>query len=249
MGKSTGLGMGFDVDGVDVSGDVNSFGRIGGGVTGTQEMTGIDKLAPERVGLLRDGGVEWVSYFNPTLAHPKFSALPTADVVCGIRFDQTLGGPGAGMVGKQVNYDPKRAKNGSLLVDIKTMCNGFGLEFGQFLTAGKRADTTATNGASVDYGAAIGTTNFGLQMYVQLYAFTGTSVTIAIQSSTDNAVGDAFAAVTGATTGALSAIGAVRVATATNVAVERYLRVVTTGTFTVATFSVLCVRNLALPTF
>ena len=40
-----------------------------------------------------------------------------------------------------------------------------------------------------------------------------------------------------------------RVATATNASVERYLRVVTTGTFSDAQFSVQVVRNLATPTF
>lgn len=250
MGKTSGLGMGFDVDGIDLSGDINSFGKIGGGLGGTQDLTGIDKLAYERVGLLRTGAVEWMSYFNASAnqAHPKFSALPTIDVVASVRLDNTLGGAAAGMVGKQINYDPKRGKDGSLLCDVKATCNGFGLEFGQLLTAGKRADVAAGNGTPYDYGATIATTNFGLQMYVQLYAFTGTSVTIKIQSSSDNGA-DAYADVTGATTAALTAIGAVRVATGPTAAVERYLRVVTVGTFTVTTFSVIAVRNLAAPAF
>lgn len=250
MGKTSGLGMGFDVDGFDLSGDINSFGKIGGGLGGTQDLTGIDKLACERVGLLRTGAVEWMSYFNPAAnqAHPKFSALPTVDVVASVRLDNTLGGAAAGMVGKQINYDPKRGKDGALLCDIKSVCNGFGLEFGQLLTAGKRADVAATNGTPYDYGATIATTNFGLQMYVQLYAFTGTSVTIKIQSSSDNGA-DAYADVTGATTTALTAIGAVRVATGPTAAVERFLRVSTVGTFSVATFSVIAVRNLAAPAF
>ena len=251
MSKSSGLGMGFDVDGIALAGDINSFGKIGGGPAGTQDLTGIDKYAPERAGLLRSGAFEWVSYFNPAVgaAHPKFSALPTSNITATVRFPgAALGDAGAGIVAKQITYDPKRGKDGSLLIDIKTVSDGFGMEFGQQLTAGIRTDSTATAGTAYDYGAAVGTTNFGLQMYVQLYAFTGTSVTIKIQSSTDNA-GDAYADVTGATTAALTAIGAVRIATGPTAAVERYLKVVTTGTFSNAQFHVLAVRNLTATAF
>lgn len=251
MPKTTGLGMGYAIDGIDLSGDINSLGKMSGGPAATQDMTGIDKSAHERVGLLRDGMIDLVSYFNPSAgqAHPKYSALPTTDVVQSVWFNALMGGPALGMVGKQTEYSPKRQKDGALLCDVKTICNGFGLEWGQQLTLAKRSDTTATNGASYDYGATIGTTAFGLQLYYQLFSFTGTSVTIKIQSSTDDGGGDAFADITGATTGALSAVGAGRVATATNASIERYLRVVTTGTFTQATFHVIAVRNLAAPAF
>lgn len=248
MAKGHGLGMGFDVDGIDLSGDVNAIGKLSGGLGGTQDMTGIDKYAPERQGLLRTGEVSLTSFFNPTSAHPKWSTLPTVDVVAGIRFDQLIGGAGCGLVAKQTDYKPSRQKDGSLLCEVNLTCNGFGLEYGVQLTAGKRSDTGATAGAAVDYGAAVGTTNFGLQMYVQLYSFTGTSITIKVQSSTDNA-GDAYADVTGATTAALTAPTAVRIATGVTAAVERYLKVTTVGTFSQATFAVLACRNLTAPAF
>src|SRR5690606_22628196 len=123
---------------------------------------------------------------------------------------------------------------------IESQGNGYGLEWGEQLTAGIREDTAATNGDSVDFEAS---TSFGLQMYVQLFEFTGTDVTIKVQSSSDDGDGDAFADVTGATTGALTAVGGRRVATANNLSIERYLRVVTTGTFSVANFAVMVVKN------
>lgn len=251
MAKQSGLGMGYAIDGIDLSGDINSLGKMSGGPSSTQDMTGIDKLAYERAGLLREGMIDLVSYFNPSAgqAHPKYSALPTVNVTQSVWFDGVIGGAALGMVGLQTDYAPKRQKNGALLCDVKTICNGFGLEWGQQLTAAKRSDTTATNGTSYDYGATIGTTAFGLQLYYQLFSFTGTSVTIKVQSSTDNGSGDAFADITAATTGALTTVGAGRVATATNASVERYLRLVTTGTFTQATFHVIAVRNLAAPAF
>jgi hypothetical protein len=53
------------------------------------------------------------------------------------------------------------------------------------LTAAPRTDTTATNGTSYDFGT--GSTAFGLQAYLQVLSFTGTSCTIKLQESSDNA--------------------------------------------------------------
>jgi hypothetical protein len=247
-GKTTGLGNYLYVNGVDLSGDTNSIAKLYGGPS-AQDMTGINKSAYERQAGLRDGGLSWVSYFNPTNAHPLLSALPTADVIGMINFTQAIGAAGAGIVAKQIDYPGGRENNGAFKFSVEAQGNGFGLEFGDQITAGKRSDTVATNGASIDYGATIATTNFGLQLYAQLFSFTGTSVTLKVQSSTDDAAGDAFADVTGATTGALSAIGAARVATGATAAVERYLRLVSTGTFSEATFAVVVCRNRAAPVF
>lgn len=249
MSKTTGLGTYLLVNGVNISGDTNSITRLGGGPA-AEDMTGIDKLAFERQGALRDGALGWISYFNPSTAHPLLAALPRTDIIGMVLFTQTLGGVGAGIVAKQLDYAGNREQSGAYRFTVEGQGNGFGLEFGEQLTPGMRSDTAATNGASVDDGATIGTTAFGLQMYVELVSFTGTSVTIKAQSSTDNGAGDAFADITGATTGALTtAPAAVRVATAVNASVERYLRIVTTGTFSEATFAVVLCRNLATPAF
>lgn len=250
MAKQSGLGDRLFVAGYNLSGDIQAIDNVGGGPAAL-DFTGIDKSAVERVGGLRDGRIEATAFFNDAAAaaHPRFSALPTTDQIVTYCRGTTLGNPAASCVGKQIGYDGKRGADGSFTFSVSAQANGYGVEWGEQLTAGIRQDTSATNGSSLDYGAAIGTTAFGLQMYVHLFAFTGTSVTIKIQSSTDDGGGDAFADITAATTGALSAIGATRVATATNASVERYLRVVTTGTFSVADFSVQVVRNLATPTF
>jgi len=248
VAKTTGMGMYLYANGRDLSGDTNSISKMSGGPSAL-EMTGIDKSAIERQGGVRDGSLSWVSYFNPTNAHPFLSALPTADVIASVLVTQALGAAGMGIVCKQIGYDGTRDNSGAFTLSVDAQANAFGLEWGQQLTPGQRSDTVATNGAAVDYGAVVGTTAFGLQMYVQLFTFTGTSVTIKVQSSTDDAVGDPYSDVTGATSGALSAQGAVRVATATNASIERYLRIVTTGTFSQATFSVIAVRNFAAPVF
>lgn len=250
MSKQSGLGDNFFIDAYNLSGDVMALDTISNS-RDVLPATGIDKSAMERMQGLRDGHMEVSCFFNDAAgqAHPVLSTLPTTDRVATYCRSTTLGKPAASMVAKQIGYDGSRGDDGSFTLKTELQANGYGLEWGNQLTAGKRTDTTATNGSSYDYGASIGTTAFGLQMYVHLLSFTGTSVTIKVQSSTDNGAGDAFADITGATSGALTAAGAVRVATATNVNVERYLRVVTTGTFTSAVFVVNVVRNLALPVF
>ncbi len=244
MGKSSGLGDNFYFGGYDVSGDINSFGRIGGG-PGTLPATGIDKSAVERMAAGRDGGMDWVAFFNKAAgqAHPQMSALPTTDVIATYCRGTTLANAAASVVSKQPNYDGTRGKDGSFTFNAQALANGYGLEWGKQLTAGKRTDTGAANGTGVDFGT--GSTTFGLQAYLHVFSFVGTDATIKIQESSDNA-GDAYADVTG---GAFTQITAgptsQRIATSAVLTVERYLRVVTvtTGGFSSLVFAVMVNRN------
>jgi hypothetical protein len=238
MAKQTGLGDFFYVDGQDVSGDTASLGSIHGGPAPI-DVTAINKSAYERLGGLRDGGMDWVAYFNPAVAgtHAKLSALPAADVVCSYFHGATAGNPAASMVAKQVNYDPTREQAGALTFAVSAQSNSFGLEWGKMLTAGQRTDSTATTGAFFDDGAG---TNFGGQAYFHLFSFSGTSVTIDIQSATTS--GGSYST-TGLTSSALTTPGAQRVAVSNSTTINEFLKVVTTGTFTSAVFAVVFVRN------
>ncbi|MEV0115877.1 hypothetical protein AB0H77_21950 [Streptomyces sp. NPDC050844] len=255
--KQSGLGDNLYIAGYDLSGDINSLGNIGGGPA-PWEVTGIDKSAPERVGLLRDGRMQMTSFFNPgTLpdkAHARFKTLPTADVVAAYFRGTALGGPSANLVAKQINYDGTRGDSGEFTFAVEAQCNGFGLEWGRSLTAGKRTDTTGTNGASVDFGVGSpplfnGSALFGLQAYLHVFAFTGTSVTVKLQESGDNGVGDAWTDVVGGAFTAAAGITSQRIETARGQTVERYLRAVTTGTFSNAVFAVSVARNDVAVTF
>lgn len=248
MGKQSGLGDNLYVAGYNLSGDIGSLSRIGGGNTPI-EVTGIDKSAFERIGGLRDGGLEFTAYLNDTAgqAHPRLSLLPTTDVILTYARGTTLGNPGAACVAKQVDYAGTRGTDGSFTFNVSAVANGYGLEWGKQGTAGIRTDTSATNGTSVDFGT--GSTTFGLQAYLHVFAFTGTSVTVKLQESSDNAVGDAFADVTGGGFTTATGITSERIATSAGLTVERYLRVVTTGTFSNAQFAVLIVRNDTAVTF
>jgi hypothetical protein len=242
VAKTSGLGHRLLVGGVDISGDVTALDEITGSME-ELDCTGISKSARERLGGLRDGVISATSWFNPTGAHVTFSALPTADVHAMYVMGSAIGDPAAGLVAKQANYAPSRGDDGSMTAAADFQANAYGLEWCQLLTAGTRTDTTATNGSPLDFGATIGTTNFGLQAYLQVLAFTGTSCTIKIQESSDNGA-DTYADVTGGSFGAQSAVGASRIETARTLAVERYLRVVTSGTFSSCAFVVAVAKNL-----
>lgn len=242
MAKQTGLGDKLFVGGVNLSGDVGAVDKVSGGPA-PLEVTGIDKSAIERIGGVRDGGIDWSSWFNPSAAaeHATLKGLPTADVQVMYLRGSGIGSPGACCIAKQLNYDGERAADGGFSFSLSAAANGFGVEWGEQGTVGIRSDTAATNGASLDGGAP---TSFGLQAYLQVFSFTGTSCTVKLQSSSDNGGGDAFADVAGAAfAAASSAPQAQRIETARNLAVERYLRVVTTGTFSQCSFAVVIVRN------
>lgn len=247
MTKQSGLGDAFYVAEFDLSGDVGSLSSIHGG-NSPLEVTGIDKSAYERIGGIRDGGIDWSSWFNPAAsqAHPVLSALPTTDRILSYFRGTTLGDAAASMVAKQINYDPTRGEDGSLVFGVQALANGFGLEWGRQLTAGKRTDGGAANGTGVDDGAS---SAFGLQAYLHVFAFAGTSVTIKLQESSDNAVGDPYADVVGGGFTTVTAPTSQRIATAGNLTVERWLRVVTTGTFSNVVFAVNVSRNVQAVVF
>ena len=236
MAKQTGLGDRFWLNGNDLSGDIGSLQRIGGGPN-PLDLTDITQSGYDREGGLRTGAIEFTAWFNRDRSFPVLSALPRTDVIGTYGRGAAIGAPAASCRAVQVNYDGARGQDGSFSFGVSLQSDGYGIEWGQQLTAGLRTDTTATNGASLDGAAA---SNFGAQFYLHLTAFTGTSVVVKIQDSADNVT---FADLTGAAF--TSATGATfeRIATANNATVRRYLRVVTTGTFTSASFVVNAVRN------
>lgn len=244
MAKQSGLGDNFYVGGYDLSNDTSSLDEIGGGPA-LIDVTGIDKSAFERIGGLRDGRIEWTSHFNDGTGldgtHNRLATLPYTDRHAMYFRGTSLGGSAACLVGKQLNYDPTRADDGRITIKVRIEGNGYGIEWGNSLTAGKRSDTTATNGTGVDFGT--GSTAFGAQFYLQVFSFTGTSCTVKIQESSDNGAGDAWADVTGGTFTAATGVTVERLQTSRTQTVERYLRAVTTGTFTQCTFAVVAIRN------
>jgi hypothetical protein len=244
-GKQSGLGDNFYVTGYDLSGDVNSLGSITR-PHNVESITGINKLAYERKTLQRDGHMDWVSYFNPAAsqAHPVLSALPRTDVVA-TYFNQTaLGNPAASLVGKEIDYGGNRNDDGSLRMAPSVDGNAYALDWGRQLTAGKRTDTSATNGSSIDTAAS---KSFGAVAYLHVFDVTATDVTIKIQDSANDTD---FTDVTGLAFTALDSADdhtAERIAIGNTSTVRRYIRVVTatTGGFTTVTFACMIKKHTA----
>jgi hypothetical protein len=246
MAKQSGLGDQLFVDGYDIGADVSAIGSLST-PRETLPATGITKFAMERLFGKRDGLAEFTTYFNDAALqeHIALKGLPRTDVQVMYLRGTTLGNEMIGLVGKQINYDPTRGDDGSFTFGVSVQANAYGLDWGKQLTAGKRTDTAATNGTGVDFGT--GSLAFGFQAYLQVFSFTGTSVTVKLQESSDNGVGDAWADVSGGAFTAATGRTTQRIQSVSDtLTVERYLRVVTTGTFSNAVFAVGVTRNPAL---
>lgn len=239
MAKESGLGDQLFIGGYDIGADVSSISSLST-PRGVLEVTGITKSAMERIYGNRDGQAEFTTFFNKATdqQHLALRGMPRTDVQLMYLRGTTLGGESAAMVGKQINYDPTRGDDGSLTFNVSAQANAFGLDWCRQLTAGKRTDTAATNGASIDTTASA---SFGWQAYLQVFSFSGTSVTVTLEDSADNVsfapiTGGAFTAATGRTTERLQS-------SSDTATVRRYIRAVTSGTFTSAVFAVSINKN------
>lgn len=244
MTKQNGLGDNLYVAGYDLSGDVGTVTRVGGGPE-LLDVTTISKLAYERLTGKKSGSIEFATFFDDATnaEHDALKGLPRTDVIATYTRGTTLGGVAASCIGKQVNYDWNRANDGGLTGAVQVLSNGYGIEWGRQLTAGLRTDTSATNGSSIDTTASA---SFGGQAYLQVFSFTGTSVTVKIQDSADNSAWSdvtsfAFTAATGRTTQ--------RIQLGSTATIRRYVRAVTTGTFSSAVFHVNLIKNAATVSF
>lgn len=244
MAKASGLGDNAYVAGYDLSGDICALTRIGGGPAAL-DVTAINASGHERIGGLRTGEISFNTWMNAALLHEHvaLSGLPTADVHMMYTRGTTIGNPAACMVCRQINYDWTRGADGSMQGAVQGLSDGYGLEWGELLTAGLRTDSAATNGASLDYGSV--SSLFGLQAYLHMTAFSGTDVTVKLQdSANDSAWSDIAGAVfTQVTSGNQHTE---RIAISNAATVRRYVRAITitTGGVTSVTFAVALVRNL-----
>src|SRR5271170_1501674 len=243
--KTSGLGDYFLISGYDISGDAASIDQIGGGPD-LWDVTAIKELAHERLGTTRAGNMQFTTYFNPTTvsdaAHAALSTLPRTDVIGMFLHKAAIGNPSACCNAKQLNYDQSRDTTGGLTFQVQLTANGFGTEWGVQLTTGIQTDTGPnTSNASVDNGASSAN---GAQAYLEVSVVTGTSVTVTVQHSVDNSTWTTLMAFTAGTSGSKS-----QQRLAVTGAVNRYVRVITAGTFTVATYAVMFNRNNVATSF
>lgn len=96
--------------------------------------------------------------------------------------------------------------------------------------------TGAGNGTGQNLGATVSGDEFAVTF--RLLSFTGTNITLKVQGSSDDGGGDAYADIASLTSGALTAIGVVRVST--TAATEAWKRLNVSGTFSSALILVTC---------
>ena len=241
MAKRGGLAQEFYIGGYDLSGDVGSIERCAA-PRAVQEIGGINNSAVERLMLRADGIMEWRTWFNDAAlqAHAGLSGLPTGErIVTWILVGNTRGGVACTLNARQINYDPTGAADGSLSLAVKALGTspatlGTGeanptpsgsTEWGYVITAGEENQTSAgslTGYQNTDSAVA-------LVMYAHLTNFTGTSITVTVQESSDNGSSDAWTTIGTIITAATAAPASGRETDSSTI--EDYLRVTTTGTF------------------
>jgi hypothetical protein len=175
------------------------------------------------------------NWFALGAEHEALSPLSRLDQIATYFRGTTIGNPSACMQCRQVNYDPTRDNVGNLTLKVELDGDYYGLEWGQMMTGGLRTDTTATTGPFFDGGAG---TAFGASAYLQLVEIVGTSVDVTVQHATTS--GGSYTTLMDF--GAQAAIGGFRQSVSNVTTVNEFIKIVTTGTFSVATFAVTLVR-------
>ena len=243
MAKSVGFPQQFFIGGYDVSGDVGALERVSSPVP-MLDVTAINKSAVERLQGLADGQIVFNSWFNDAASqeHAALKGLVTTDRIVLWALGGSIGSTAAGLVAKQMDYAFNRGPDGALALSVETLgASGVALEWMEMLTAGKITHASATNGASQDNAASSAS---GIAAILEVVSLATGTATFVVQESSDDGVGDPFAAkATFTAVAAASAPTAERI-TATGT-VERYLRVATTGTFTTAVFAIAIRRGTA----
>jgi hypothetical protein len=237
MAKKSGLGNNLFIHGYDLSGDVGSIGAITS-TRGIQDVTSINKSAHERLLTTSDSGIDFNSFFNDAALaeHAALSNLATTDKVVTFLMGSTLGDSACGMVGKQLNYDGSRTADGGLTFTASIQGSaGTPLEWGISGTAGKVTHSSATNIGSIDNSAS---TSNDASAYLQVFAVSSGTCIVKVQHSSNDASWSDLITFTGAT-----GITAER-ATASGT-INRYLRVISSGTFSNCTFNVIIRRGTA----
>jgi len=242
VAKTAGLNDRFFVNGYDLSGDVGAIQKMSSTI-GEQKVTGLDKLAVERLQLLGDSAIDWSCFFTgqtsdtPLVhAHERLKTLSTT-ALCTYLNGTTAGDLAVGHEAKQFTYSPNRAADGALLVGVTSKgSGGYGLDVGRILDAAA-APTAVGNGTVLDLGASHGWGSAAFHLHA--FSFTGTSVTIIIQTDDNSGM------TTPTTYGTFTAVAGrtyQRLAVAT--APERYIRWrADSGTFSAVSFAVAAFRT------
>ena len=228
MAKSAGLAQKLFHHIYDISGDVGAISSWSTPVS-VLDITGIDKSASERLQGLVTGSLSFNAFFNDAAAASHVALrVPSAGAPVTWALGQTVGDV-AGMVqGLGTSYDPTRGPDGGLTFDISMETYTTLPVWGVMLTPGLKTDTGAANGATLDQGAQ---TTAGAEAILHVTSFTGSNFTATVQDSSNGSSWGTLKAFTQVTD-----TGSERVTVSGTV--ERYVRVISTGTFNPVSFAV-----------
>lgn len=230
MAKSANVNTRVYLDEFNLSGDLNSFNQ-----DVTQEtpvVTSFSDTGPRRLvanydamigflgfGQFADNGMdEQLHLLLADDAAHYIAILPGANAIGSIAYEH---------VAQFTNMPRSGAIGGAVLHNFDASGRA-GMYRG--LVLGNKTSTGAESLAGQNMGTTAATQTFAVTF--RLMSFTGTSITMVIQESSDDAVGDPYASIAGLTSGALSAAGVVRVTT--NAVTEAWKRLQTTGTYSSA---------------
>jgi len=236
MAKVSGLNVRLFVMGGDLSGDANALD--GAGYTQeTLETTALESAAVTRITGLADGSLSVNGYFDnaSNKIHATFTSnsgkLPSADQVVLVPMGSAVGSPMCGISAKEADYNVSRGTGSAMTVTSTFTGNGLGGEFGVMLTAFDDTHSSATNGTAVDNSASSAS---GASGYLQAISLASGSVVVKIQESADNSSWSDL--ITFSTVGTSGVPTAERLTMSGSVA--RYIRVISSGTFSNAKIAV-----------
>src|SRR3989304_3530277 len=161
MTKGNGLGATLYVQGYDLSNDVGQIDALENG-RDLLEITGLDKSAHERLQGLQTGRIAFTGFFNDAALqeHVALKLIPTTDVIGTVFKTPGLAAVALSLTGQRTSSPVPRAADGAMGTGTEILSNADQLNYGLALTAGKRTDTTGTNGTGGDFGT--GSPTFGV---------------------------------------------------------------------------------------
>jgi len=232
MAKKTGLGHNFFISGYDLSGDVSAIDNWSTPVESV-DVTSISKSGIERLQGRVDLDASFSSFFNDASGqeHIALRNYPATDRNVSWTFGSAVGDVAVGAVAKQVDYPMTRGADGSLTTTVPMSGNGVIAEWGNLLSAGKITHSSATTVASKDDSAS---TSAGASAMIQSMSLSSGTATVKIQhSANDSSWADL---ITFTNVASASDSGRTSERKTVSGTVNRYLRIITSGTFSALVF-------------
>jgi len=230
MAKVNGLNVRFYVEGYDLSGDANALSAMGY-TNELLDVTALDSSARKRIIGIVDSEISVDAWFDNAASrqHAVWTSnsgkLPTADQNVLIPMGSAVADEFVGLVAKEGAYSTTRSPGSAISANATFTANGSATEFGEMLTAHDDTHSSASSGTVVDSGASSSNGGSG---YLQVLSLDSGSVTVNLQESTSSG-GSYSNFMTFSTVAAAAAPSAERLTNEGTV--QRYIKVVTTGTF------------------